>query len=223
VCKQRTGNLVDAALATANEAEILADQGRLDEAEAGFRDALRVWQSVGYRRRVAFATMHIGRVASRRGDFDEAQRLLTGARTEFIALDAVAEALETQVWITECLLLQGQSRDALRSAEEGLQREATLGGAAAGTIRAALHRLRGYAFAQLGQTVDAWAELDESLAAARARGASYELALTLEAVSVIAPLAGRPYRPSEEEHRLVLDRLGVKSLPVVPLPEPSAI
>jgi tetratricopeptide (TPR) repeat protein len=178
---------------------------------------------VGYRRRVAFATMHLGRVASRRGDSDEALAALTKARSEFISLDATAEALETEVWITECLLLRRESREALQSADEGLRREAALGGAGAGTVRSALHRMRGYAFAQLGQTEEAWAALDESLSAARARGAAYELALTLEALSVIAPLAGRPYRPSDDEHRLVLDRLGVTSLPVVPLPVPSDI
>jgi hypothetical protein len=87
----------------------------------------------------------------------------------------------------------------------------------AGVHRATLHRLRAYACAQLGLIVEAWASLDDSLAAARARRAEFEVALTLEALSNIAPLAGVPFEPPEDEHRLVLERLGVRRLPAVPI------
>ena len=212
---KRTGNLVDAAAATINRAEILADQGRLDEAEAAFSEALRVWRSVNYPRWVASATMQLGRVMSRRGRFDEAMRRLEEAREMFLAIEAASEALETEVWIAECLLLGRRTDAALAMAEGALQREAAMGGS--GVHRATLHRIRGYALAQIGDVTSAWAALDESLAAGRSRGAAYEIALTLEALSVIASLAGRPYVPSEEDHRLVLQRLGVTRTPQVPI------
>jgi len=218
--KRRTGNLVDGAAATANRSEILADQGRLDEAESGFSEALRVWRSVGYPRWVAFATMHLGRVMSRRGRFHEAMRLLEEARDLFLAIEAASEALETEVWIAECLLLGRQTEAALATADGALQREAAMGGS--GVQRATLQRIRGYALAQLGDVTGAWAALDESLAAGRDRGAAFEIALSLEALSVIASLSGRPYVPSEEEHRLVLQRLGVTQMPTVPMRVSSA-
>ena len=218
--KRRTGNVVDAAAATANRAEILADQGRLDEAEAAFSEALRVWRSVGYPRWVAFATMHLGRVMSRRGRFDEAMRLLKDARDTFLAIEAASEALEVEVWIAECLLLARDTAAALAVTDVALQREAAMGGS--GVQRATLHRIRGYALAQMDDVTGAWAALDESLAAGRERGAAYEIALTLEALAVVALLAGRRYEPSEEEHRLVLRRLGVTRMPTVPMRITSA-
>lgn len=214
----RTGNAVDAAAATANMAEVLADQGRLDDADAGFREALHVWRASGYGRWVAFATMHLGRIAARRGDFERALRLFEEARAGFAAIDGAAEVLETDVWTAECLLLKGDSERALALVDDGLAREAAMGGA--GVHRATLHRLRGYACASLCRLVESWASLDDSLAAARSRQAHFEVALTLEAFASIAPLAGLPFDPPEEEHRLVLERLGVRHLPVVPLPMP---
>ena len=216
----RTGNAVDAAAATANMAEVLADQGRLDEADASFRQALQVWRASGYGRWVAFATMHLGRIAARRGDFDRALQLFAEARAGFAAIDGGAEVLETDVWTSECLLLMDETERALALVDDGLAREAAMGGA--GVHRATLHRLRGYACARLGRLVESWASLDDSLAAARSRQAHFEVALTLEAFATIAPLAGVPFDPPEEEHRLVLERLGVRHLPVVPLPMPAA-
>ena len=44
----RIGDEVDAATGTHNIAEVLSDQGRLDEAQPMFAEALRVWRSSEY-------------------------------------------------------------------------------------------------------------------------------------------------------------------------------
>ena len=70
--KSRAGDIANAATQSNNEAEVLSDQGRLAEAEALLRDALRVWSAAGYQIGVALATSNLGRVggagrAPRRG------------------------------------------------------------------------------------------------------------------------------------------------------------
>ena len=93
----QTGNAVDAAFGTSNVAEILANQGRLDEAEPLFVDALRIWQAAGYRGGVGFATMHLGRIAARRGENARAVELLARARADFEAIEASTDVLEADV------------------------------------------------------------------------------------------------------------------------------
>ena len=53
-----------------------------------------------------------------------------------------------------------------------------------------LHRLRAAAFVAWGRTDDAWVELEESVSIARARGASYDIALGLDALGVLGPVEG---------------------------------
>ncbi|HZP27743.1 MAG TPA: tetratricopeptide repeat protein, partial [Acidimicrobiia bacterium] len=114
----RTGNAVDAAFGTSNVAEILANQGYLDEAEARFVEALRVWQAAGYRGGVGFATMHLARIAARRGDAERAAELLARARAEFEAIEAATDVLETDVVAAEAALLAGDPEQALARAAD---------------------------------------------------------------------------------------------------------
>ena len=73
----RIGDEVDAATGTHNIAEVLSDQGRLDEAQPMFAEALRVWRSSEYGTGVAYATRSLGQAASRQGDFERAEELTT--------------------------------------------------------------------------------------------------------------------------------------------------
>jgi class 3 adenylate cyclase/tetratricopeptide (TPR) repeat protein len=203
----RTGNTVDAALGTCNIAEILAEQGHHDEAAPLFEEALAVYSSVGYRGGVAFAQMHLGRVAARQGDVDRARGLLDEARSTFLEIGASQSAIETDVARVELMLLDGKSTDALTLARDALGREAALGGV--GVHGAALHRLAGYAHAQLGQVLEAWAELDESLAVASARHAPFESALALEAMAVLSETGGGRLRLDLDDYRTTLAHLGV--------------
>ena len=216
----KVGNSVDAATGTCNIGEVLSDQGRLDEAEAAFREALHVFQAARYEIGIAIATMHLGRVAARRGDPATGKELLEEARQRFAAVEVGAGVLDTDVWLTECHLLAHDPVAALALAEDALRREAAMGGL--GLHSAILHRLAAYACAHLDRVVDAWDHLQESLAVARERQAPFETALTLEALSVVSALETAPFPPPEaEDHRLILEGLGVRAVVQIPLVAPG--
>ena len=69
----RIGDEVDAAIGTHNIAEVLSDQGHLDEARPLFEEALRVWRAADYGIGVASVASSLGTVASRSGDFARAR------------------------------------------------------------------------------------------------------------------------------------------------------
>jgi tetratricopeptide (TPR) repeat protein len=207
----RTGNVVDAAFGTSNIGEILANQGRLDEAEPLFVDALRIWQAAGYRGGVGFATMHLGRIAARRGDAERAADLLARARADFEAIEAATDILETDVVAVEAALLACEPERALELSVDALAREAASGGAA--LHGAALRRVRGEAYLFLGRLDQARSELELSLAVARANSADYEVALTLAVLERVTRMEGRPFgAEASEESRTILERLGVRAV-----------
>jgi class 3 adenylate cyclase/tetratricopeptide (TPR) repeat protein len=211
----RIGNAADAGIGTCNIAEILIDQGRLDEAEPALRETAALWRSLGYAAAVAYATRYLGRIAVKRGDLDEADRLLEEARQAFAAQGQGAKVLEVDAWRAECLLRRGEITSALVLINDALHREATGGDT---TLASMLHRLRAYAYAGLDRLADAWAEVDESLHVARSRGAAFDIALALETLSVLAELGGLPADSSAEEERAaLLAALGVATTAPPPL------
>ena len=210
----RAGNVVDATFGAGNSAEVLVHQGRYEEAEPRLRKALEVWESMGYSGGVADVLGTLGRLALNRGDVGEASRLFGEVRRLFATAGDVREIGACGA-LAECLLRQGSVEQALALVESTLRR-ARLSGDTQYTSM--LHRLRGYASAALGRIADAWADLDESLAVARARGAAYDVALTLEAISVVAELGGLATDPSAAgERTALLDQLGVLVTPPPPL------
>ncbi|MEO8293157.1 MAG: tetratricopeptide repeat protein [Actinomycetota bacterium] len=218
VAREQTGDAVGAAMGTCNIGEILSDQGRLSEAEPLFRAALRVWRAAGFRAGVAEAKIHLGRVESRSGRFDDALSLFEQARVEYVAVGAGALVLETDARIAECHLFQGGSERVLELVDDALQRAKSLG--SEGAQIAILHRVAGYAHLQLGDLAMARIEIDRSLEVGRARQADFEVALTLRALAELERLEGSAEGAgdaSEAESREILDRLGVVSLPRVPL------
>ena len=210
----RAGNVVDAAFGAGNSAEVLVHQGRYDEAEPRLRQALEVWESMGYSGGVADVLGNLGRLALNRGDVGEASRLFGEVRRLFAAADDAREIGACGA-LAECLLRQGSVEQAL-ALIEGTLRRARMSGDTQFTSM--LHRLRGYASAALGRIADAWADFDESLAIARARSAAYDVALTLEAIAVVAELGGLATDPSADGERAVLlEQLGVIVTPPPPL------
>ena len=141
----RTGDAVEAANGTNNVAEVLSDQGHLAEAEARFREALRVWKAAGFQGGVAYALANLGRVAYRDGRPAEALPMLREARALFGASGFVAQVLETDTRIAECHLVAHQPGDALEVADGALAVESSRDGL--GYQRAALLRARAYALA----------------------------------------------------------------------------
>jgi tetratricopeptide (TPR) repeat protein len=184
VTRERTGDAVNAAMGTANVAEILSDQGRLDQAEPMFHEALRVWQAAGDRGGVAFATSALGRIASRTERFDEALELLARAREVFVDLGARSDVVETDARVAECVVVSGDARRALQLADDALARAAAQ--SASHSQAPLLERVRGWALLGLGDTTAADQAFNASLDAARRRDAVFEEAVTLDALARLA-------------------------------------
>ena len=199
-----------------NIAEILSDQGHLEEAAAMFREALSVWKAAGYRWAAA-GVSNLGRIAARSGNSDEAMRLYDEALQGFLAKQAEAEVLETQARMAEALLLAGRPSEALATVDRTLRDVENLGGLA--VLRAMLHRLRGYALMS-AELDEARRALEETLRLARSVNADYEVSQTLLALAGLAQIEGDPQ--AEEafrgEAQEILDRLGVVRLAEIPLP-----
>ena len=212
----RTGDDVEAANGTNNVAEVLSDQGHLEEAERLFREALRVWKAAGFDQGVAFVQANLGRVAYRDGRPEEGLPMLRAAQRTFFDAGYVAQVLETDTRIAECLLFAGESTDALSVADNALEVESTREGL--GYQRAALLRARAGALAQLGRIEEARAALEESLRSAREREADHEVAFTLCAMADLAAAEGVAYDEALEQERVaLLERLGIVAVQAMPL------
>jgi tetratricopeptide (TPR) repeat protein len=211
--RRKTGDEVNAAHGTNNIAEILSDQGHLEDAEQQFRDALRIWRAARFRLGIAFATANLGRVAARGGRYEEAERLYDDAIAEFRAIGAEGQALETEARVAENLLLSGRVEAAERLTRQLLDRAVSTGGMA--TVRAMLYRILGYAVMRR----DAAAALDafeQSLRIGEEADAQYEMALTLEAQATLARHADEAASERlASQAQAILRRLGVVSTPRV--------
>jgi class 3 adenylate cyclase/tetratricopeptide (TPR) repeat protein len=213
----KTGDQVNAAVATAGTAEIFLEQGRLDEAERASREALRVWQAAGHKWGMAYATLLLGRIADRAGDPGRARPLLKQARVWFTEVGAADLVLETDARRAEGFVLQGRGAEALDLVSELLKEARSEGGSA--TRGPLLHRVLGYALMQVEDLQGAGEALELSIRLARAGDAGHEVAATLQASTELRKLRGQPLAPEvEEESRHLFSRLGVVAVPTVPLP-----
>jgi class 3 adenylate cyclase/tetratricopeptide (TPR) repeat protein len=201
--EKRTGDDVNVAFSTNNTGELLSDQGKFEQAKALFTEALRVWQAAGHRRMVSVAKTFLGRNAARAGHFDEALQLFAEARSGAEHVGAQADVAEIDAKVAECYVFQGEASSALELADRTLLQEGTA------VWQPLLHRVRGYALMQLCDLPGAETALNESLRAARALNADYEVALTLRALTRLASLEGRPVESAFEESGSILERLGV--------------
>jgi class 3 adenylate cyclase/tetratricopeptide (TPR) repeat protein len=211
------GDTIDSAMGTTNVGEILSDQGRLEEAKAMFADALRTVTAAGRKEGIAYNTSNMGRLLSRSGRHDEALALFEIARGMFEEMGDDGEVLETDARIAECQIFRGESRKALETCAAAFLLAREVGGVP--PQLPLLNRVKAYALMQEVHLEEAREALQESLAAARARQADYEIGLTLRAMVDLSRLAaGRIDIEAEAESEAILDRLGVVAVPNVPLP-----
>jgi tetratricopeptide (TPR) repeat protein len=210
--KLHAGDPLWAAVQENNVAEILSDQGRLEDAEPGFRDMVRVSRASLFPIGAALGTSNLGRLAARDGRFAEAHELLDDAAAAFSAIDASRYENETHARRAECLVLEGRYSEALEVASALLEaaRETPFGG-----LEALVERTIGLALHQARRPDEGRQHLLESLRIARDLRAVYEEALTLRALADTKA-------PDADAHRAesdaILARLGVVSLAKVPLP-----
>jgi class 3 adenylate cyclase/tetratricopeptide (TPR) repeat protein len=214
---RKTGDEVNAAFGTLNIGEILSDQGREEEAERHLREALRVFRAARDVSGVAYAVGSLGRLASRTGRFDEAMDLFAEAREGFAHVGEKEQIAETDARVAECLVFRGEGRSAVAMAREALTSAEDIEGMA--TQRQMLQRILGLALMQTGRLDEAASILEESLEAAKNRGATLEIALTLHALSDLAKRRGEPADPKRDaEAQKLIEGLGIRRLPKVPLP-----
>jgi tetratricopeptide (TPR) repeat protein len=208
--EQTSGDVVRAATASNNEAEILLDQGHIERAAALFQDALRVYRASGYTFGAAVVVLNLGRAEAAAGRFEEAHRLFDQAHAELAEIGSESFLLELDMRRAECLVLEGHYAEALELATATLEASESAGEAAPRVPL--LERVRGYAHVQARRPEEGREHLEASLAAARESGNDFEAALTLRALS----LTGRP--ECREEADGLFERLGVVSVRSVPLP-----
>jgi tetratricopeptide (TPR) repeat protein len=199
----RTGNAVEAALTTCNIGEVLTDQGNLVEAEARFREALRVARAAKKPFYAATAIQHLGRVAMLAGDTDFAFAHLLEARAQFEAMKNADDVEEVDVLLAECNVVAGNPTEAIKIVEAIA--------AANPTRLAALERTRGRALMALGDDEGARASLGISLADAREQEVPFEIARTLDVLVDLDIRAGdlTAAEAHEVEAAEIFARLGV--------------
>ena len=178
---------------------------RFEEAAAVFRGS-----HAGFLGHVA--TGNLGRLAAREGRFDDAEQALEDALNGFGELNAATFVMESLARLAELDVLRGDRQEqALERAEATLDAVRKSGGSPLETM---LLRLVGYARAQAGLHGQARAAFEESLVAAHEAEAEYEQALAHRALADI----GEDVEENDALSRKLLGRLGVVSVPSVPLP-----
>jgi class 3 adenylate cyclase/tetratricopeptide (TPR) repeat protein len=216
--RTQLGNPVLAARSTYNIAEILTDQGNLEQAEMLLTSVLRIWRAAGWRAGISMATRQLAKVAVRSGRPDAALEMLEDARRAFREIGAQSDVNETEAWMGECHLMKGQGRTALELVDETLRR-AERGG---GLELPALKRVRAYALAQLGSWSEAREALQDCLQTAQAKQLAYEQAMGLEGLARLGRMLGdEPFEELVREQDTIFERLGIVSVLCVPLPRPD--
>ena len=217
---KRAGDIASSAYGDCNVGEVLADQGRLEQAEVLLQRARRIWRSTDHEWGVASADALLGRVAVRDGRYDAGIELLRQAYLVFRDLRSTDDVRWVEALTAEAYAMSGRPQAALNAAD------LLLAGLPSGArLNTLLHRVRGFAFAQLGDLASADEELEASLADARAQEEDYEIAVTLDALLHMASRTGRS-EPAERrtERDALLGRLDVIALPeapIGPLPVPA--
>ena len=158
--------------------------------------------------------LDLGRVAARAGRFTEAHDLYRQAIRGFDKIDARRYVTETKARTAECLVFEGGYADAIT--ESSALREAARASPFGG-LEALILRQLGLAFLWQARkpTKRAWTFVQALAIGARELKAEFEVALTLRAMADVRFDASEELR---SESNAILERLGVVSVPAVPLP-----
>ena len=211
--KELVGDVIGAAVQMNNEAEILSDQGHLDAALPLFDDWLRACRASGYAFGVGVALSNLGRVAARGSRFADAYGLFEDALDQFAQLELGAVRKrdprpDGRVPRDRGQPCAGRSSSVSRAGRR--RPESPVGG-----LEALIERTIGYALCQGRRRDEATPHFEESLRLAREQKAEFEVALTLRAMASVGWDGAESLR---EESEAILERLGVVSVPHVPLP-----
>lgn len=212
------GNLPDAAACGCNLAEILIDQGALDEAHGYLREAVALWTSTDATAHLAIAESLEARAALRAGQWDAAEQMYGHLVDQAQAAGVTAAAAEAMVGQAEARLGRGDVRDAL----ERLADAASLAGpVTAAALAPVLERVRARALAQSQRYDEAWAAYRTSLDASRAANQWFDVLLDLRGLIALGRQTGLPVDPIVADEAVELTaRLAIVRWPTgTPTPE----
>jgi hypothetical protein len=133
------------------------------------------------------------------GDVMKAHDMFDQAR--WAEEDLGADTVEEDYWIAECLIREGDAKDAATLAEHALRAEQARGST---MFTSRLHRVFGYAWLATGDPAKAAAEFERAVEAARGAHIPYEVALGLEGLAHAGAAAGNAERDE------IYARLGVR-------------
>ena len=215
----KIGSTLGAPLSRMNIAEILTDRGEWAEAEALLVATLPFWKAARHRYFLAICLLYLGRISLRTGRLDESLRRLEEAKANLQEAGAEQEIPAVDACIAECRATMGDADAALALVRAMLPSASPPAGVA--KLVPQLERVRGHALLQKGDTANARAALDTSLAAAREQRKSFEAALTILSLIELDRREGvKPPSAIVAESRSILARLKIKALPPLPLPAP---
>ncbi len=202
---RRAGDEWTAAVGAGNIAEVLADQGRLEQAEPILEEALRTYRAAGTPTFIGYGTMLLGKLAARRGDHERAQTLLETARGLWASDGEALQVLQSEAVLAESRLIAGDLGGASAMAQQVLAASTGIPGGE--LVVPLLRRVLGLAEAlRGGDSSLAKEHLQTSVDVARRRGSSYDLALSLQAMADLWPELDPELRRESSE---LFEQLGV--------------
>jgi class 3 adenylate cyclase/tetratricopeptide (TPR) repeat protein len=205
---RRIGRDFDAAANAANRAEILIQQGRIDEADALLSRAVRDLLASSATSYLGFTMMLRGQVELARGAFDAAMSHFGEARALCLEMGEADEALRIDALGAEVHLRAGEFATSLARAEETKARAVKMGSAASAIPL--LDRVRGEASIALGRSAEGQAVLRAALEEARARNAAYQVESTLRVMLRLGVAADELEAEAWEDERSAIARsLGI--------------
>lgn len=185
---EAAGNVLGAILALNNLGEIRSDQLRFEDAARYFDDGLRRAKAANATLAIYVLEANRGRLATRIGELDEAELLLTTALTGFTEIESPSFVYDTEIRLVELLIARGEwaesDAEAGRLLVEGAEREA------GATELVPLMRIRAAAASAVGDHGRAVELLHEARRTAEEAGIRYQRAMTLTELAVLEPDAG---------------------------------
>ena len=209
---RRAGDVIGAGIAALNHGELRLNQGLLGEAQELLESALRTFRAAKYPVGEALTLVYLGHLAAEQSRFDDAFTLFAAAGEQLESVGTMGLLIEADARRAQAYVLEGRHEEAAALARSCLDREQETGEVGART--ALLERLLAVAAVQGRRREDAVPHFDESLRVGREHGADYEVGRTLQA----KVLTGFASDGELEEAEAIMTRLGVVSLPDVPLP-----
>lgn len=208
----RAGDVLGRGIAALNHGELRLHQGRLDEAQELLERALRTFRAAKYPIGEGLTLVYLGHLAAEQARFDDAFALLDSASEQLTATGSRSLEIEADARRAQAYVLEGRHEEAAALARECLEREQETGELGART--ALLERLLAVTAVQGRRPEDAPPHFEASLRIGRELRADYEVGRTLQA----KVLTGFASDEEHEEAEAIMTRLGVVSLPALPLP-----